>query len=148
MMDGGMMNNSTSDPQLGTIELANATAANEWLSFFLMTVGWFVLITAVLGFWRVKRWERGVKQAAHEAANPRPPPTAEELATERAVLSSIEQAFGLVGLVSTEMNDRVRRGADSVRDGLGLPEEWGQAAHQDAGQRDRARFEELTRTAT
>lgn len=32
----------------------------EWLSFFLMTVGWFVLLTSLLGFWRVKRWERGI----------------------------------------------------------------------------------------
>lgn len=141
-MNSGMMGNST-EP-LGSPELANATAANEWLSFFLMTIGWFVLITAVLGFWRVKRWERGIRQSAHEAANPGPPPTAEELARERAVLNSIEQAFGLVGLVSTEMNDRMRRGADSVRDGLGIPADWGES--QQAGQQDRARFEELTRT--
>jgi len=25
-----------------------------------MTVGWFVLLTSLLGFWRVKRWERGI----------------------------------------------------------------------------------------
>lgn len=30
--------------------------ANEWLSFILMTVGWFLLITSVGGFWRVKRF--------------------------------------------------------------------------------------------
>jgi hypothetical protein len=39
--------------------LAN-TAANEWLSFFLMTAGWFLLLTSAFGFWRVKRWERGI----------------------------------------------------------------------------------------
>ncbi|KZT62927.1 hypothetical protein CALCODRAFT_409014, partial [Calocera cornea HHB12733] len=33
------------------------SVANEWLSFFLMTIGWFVLLTSVLSFWRVKRWE-------------------------------------------------------------------------------------------
>ncbi|KIJ70086.1 hypothetical protein HYDPIDRAFT_53379, partial [Hydnomerulius pinastri MD-312] len=31
--------------------------ATEWLSFFLMTAGWFLLLTSSLGFWRVKRWE-------------------------------------------------------------------------------------------
>ncbi|KAG2056301.1 hypothetical protein BDR06DRAFT_852506, partial [Suillus hirtellus] len=36
--------------------LTNA-AASEWLSFFLMTAGWFLLLTSVFGFWRVKRWE-------------------------------------------------------------------------------------------
>jgi hypothetical protein len=30
--------------------------ANEWLSFILMTVGWFLLITSIGGFWRVKRF--------------------------------------------------------------------------------------------
>ncbi|EGN92995.1 hypothetical protein SERLA73DRAFT_14218, partial [Serpula lacrymans var. lacrymans S7.3] len=32
-------------------------ATTEWLAFFLMTVGWFVLLTSALGYWRVKRWE-------------------------------------------------------------------------------------------
>ncbi|EIN10407.1 hypothetical protein PUNSTDRAFT_125276 [Punctularia strigosozonata HHB-11173 SS5] len=31
-----------------------------WLAFALMTVGWFVLLTSLLGFWRVKRWEAGI----------------------------------------------------------------------------------------
>ncbi|THH02407.1 hypothetical protein EW026_g418 [Hermanssonia centrifuga] len=35
-------------------------ATTEWLSFFLMTVGWFILLTSLLSFWRVKRWERGI----------------------------------------------------------------------------------------
>ncbi|KAH7887632.1 hypothetical protein F5I97DRAFT_1966169 [Phlebopus sp. FC_14] len=34
--------------------------ATEWLSFFLMTAGWFLLLTSSLGFWRVKRWERSI----------------------------------------------------------------------------------------
>ncbi|KIJ56705.1 hypothetical protein M422DRAFT_22866 [Sphaerobolus stellatus SS14] len=33
---------------------------SEWLSFLLMTVGWFILLTSVLSFWRVKRWERSI----------------------------------------------------------------------------------------
>lgn len=32
----------------------------EWLSFSLMTIGWFLLLTSSLGFWRVKRWERSI----------------------------------------------------------------------------------------
>ncbi|KAH9179856.1 hypothetical protein EDB89DRAFT_1842083 [Lactarius sanguifluus] len=35
-------------------------ATTDWLSFFLMTVGWFILITSLLSFWRVKRWERNI----------------------------------------------------------------------------------------
>ncbi|KAG8987314.1 hypothetical protein FRB90_003411 [Tulasnella sp. 427] len=131
------------DPETIASIQATASTANEWLSFFLMTVGWFVLLTSVLGFWRVKRWERGVRRAAHEAANPRPPPTAEELAQEQEIISSIEAAFGLV-------NTRVQNGADRIRSGLGLPANWDQAPGEQADavqarDQDRRRFAELTR---
>jgi hypothetical protein len=33
------------------------TMATDWLSFFLMTVGWLLFLTSLLGYWRVKRWE-------------------------------------------------------------------------------------------
>ena len=110
----------------GTPAWQSASGATEWMSFLLMTVGWFVLLTAVLGFWRVKRWERSVRQAAYEAAHPRPPPTPEEIAREQAVIQSIEQAFGLV-------SSRVTNGADSLRAGLGLPLNW----EETPGERDR-----------
>ncbi|KAJ2930229.1 hypothetical protein H1R20_g6896, partial [Candolleomyces eurysporus] len=48
----------TPDDQAANALLADATA--EWLSFFLMTIGWFILLTSVLGFYRVKRWERSI----------------------------------------------------------------------------------------
>lgn len=128
------------DPDTIASIQATASTANEWLSFFLMTVGWFVLLTSVLGFWRVKRWERGVRRAAHEAANPRPPPTAEELAQEQEIISQIEAAFGLV-------HTRVQNGADRIRTGLGLPPNWDQSPGEqaEATDQDRRRFEELTR---
>ncbi|KAJ2920105.1 hypothetical protein MD484_g366, partial [Candolleomyces efflorescens] len=64
----------TPDDQANAL-LADATA--EWLSFFLMTIGasitaqilpsiiksslgWFILLTSALGFYRVKRWERSI----------------------------------------------------------------------------------------
>lgn len=65
---GDYYNNGTAVPINGTAptlteEQANilvADATTEWLSFFLMTVGWFILLTSLLGFWRVKRWERNI----------------------------------------------------------------------------------------
>ncbi|KAF8514533.1 hypothetical protein BU17DRAFT_52473 [Hysterangium stoloniferum] len=42
-------------------------ATTEWLSFFLMSVGWFILLTSFLGFFRVKRWERGIRPASEPA---------------------------------------------------------------------------------
>jgi len=58
---------------------------SEWLSFFLMTVGWFILLTSLLGFWRVKRWERGIL-SPQRSVIPRIP---EEAARDQATLANI-----------------------------------------------------------
>lgn len=102
-------------------------AASEWLSFVLMTVGehastyarrtcadfgscacaragWFILLTSLLGFWRVKRWEQGILSSQHGA------PQAQEPAQRAAVLRHIERVFGLQGLADGSL----------LRSGLGL----------------------------
>ncbi|KAF9226591.1 hypothetical protein BS17DRAFT_775863 [Gyrodon lividus] len=67
----GMLNNNTdlaisaqslpdTDRNQWDDSLLNSPLATEWLSFFLMTAGWFLLLTSSLGFWRVKRWERSI----------------------------------------------------------------------------------------
>jgi len=42
------------------IKPALSEGATEWISFLLMTIGWFILLTSTLSFWRVKRWERSI----------------------------------------------------------------------------------------
>lgn len=97
-------------------ELADSiTAANDWLSFFLMTIGWFVLLTSLMGYWRVKRWEHGVVRASAETAQSRQP-TEEEIVQDAAILANIERVFGLV-----------TSRADQMRQGMGLPSEWTEA---------------------
>jgi len=66
------------------------SATTEWLSFLLMTVGWFILLTSLLGFWRVKRWERGVLVAQRDSSVP----------TERSpgFVSQVESSFNLRGI--------------------------------------------------
>lgn len=56
-----------------------------------MVLGWFILLTSLLGFWRVKRWERGILSPRRAAA----PRTAEQTAHDVALISNLEQAFGL-----------------------------------------------------
>ncbi|KAI0036811.1 hypothetical protein K488DRAFT_40445 [Vararia minispora EC-137] len=41
----------------------------DWLAFFLMTIGWFILLTSLLGFWRVKRWERNIIRAQEQSVS-------------------------------------------------------------------------------
>ncbi|KAI0352905.1 hypothetical protein OH77DRAFT_1408179 [Trametes cingulata] len=86
----------------------SADATTEWLSFLLMTIGWFILLTSVLGFWRVKRWERGILSSQGETPAPATP---EEQARSAAILHSIERAFGLQGLANGSL----------LRTGLGFP---------------------------
>jgi hypothetical protein len=90
------------EEQAGEI-VADASATAEWLSFFLMTVGWFILLTSVLAFWRVKRWERGILAS-------QPENTQENGGRSAHVISQITTAlsFGPHGH------------ADMVRQGLGF----------------------------
>lgn len=57
----------------------------------ILVLGWFILLTSLLGFWRVKRWERGILSPRRAAA----PRTAEQSARDIALISNLEQAFGL-----------------------------------------------------
>ncbi|KAG1905319.1 uncharacterized protein F5891DRAFT_1162135 [Suillus fuscotomentosus] len=36
-------------------------SSREWLSFLLMTLGWFLLLSSLVGFWRVKNWESAIR---------------------------------------------------------------------------------------
>jgi len=80
-----------------SILVANATS--EWLSFFLMTIGWLVLLTSLLGFWRVKRWERNILASRGDS---NPPPTAPQRGSPN-VFSQFESTFGLHGVSRTEL---------------------------------------------
>lgn len=80
----------------GQTSIFLADATNEWLSFFLMTVGWFVLLTSLLGFWRVKRWERGIRASQRDS-----PATITPRANP--LVSQFESSLGLRGMSRTEL---------------------------------------------
>lgn len=102
-----------------------ADATTEWLSFFLMTIGgwiarmtlylkanlctgWFILLTSLLGFYRVKRWEKGIL-ASQQASQPRETP-AQPAPSGRMFSTNLEQAFALNGMSRIEL----------LRQGFGL----------------------------
>ncbi|KAF4613710.1 hypothetical protein D9613_007783 [Agrocybe pediades] len=67
--------------------VASATS-RDWLSFLFMTVGWFLLLSSVIGYWRVKRWENSVRvQPA--------PPAPEDMERDDQVRRRLESAFGI-----------------------------------------------------
>jgi hypothetical protein len=72
-----------------------AGATTEWLSFLLMTIGWFILLTSLLGFWRVKRWERGVLVAQRDSSTP--------IQSNSGFVSQLESSFSLRGWSRIEL---------------------------------------------
>lgn len=83
-------NSTTMSPDMINEQATKAAtdATTEWLSFFLMTVGWFILLTSILGFWRVKRWERGILASQH-GNNP------DENTRSTHIISQLNSAFSL-----------------------------------------------------
>ncbi|KAI0284375.1 hypothetical protein BGY98DRAFT_1087618 [Russula aff. rugulosa BPL654] len=83
-----------------------ADTTTDWLSFFLMTIGWFILLTSLLTFWRVKRWERNI------------------LASQRETTVSGRDAAGQSHVLSTHIhrfvNVPMRDMGSLLRNGLGL----------------------------
>jgi len=84
-------------------------ATTEWLSFFMMTIGWFILLTSLLGFYRVKRWERGILASQQASEAPRDAPT-QTPGTAVTFIAPFEQAFALQGMSRIEL----------LRQGLGM----------------------------
>ncbi|TDL29427.1 hypothetical protein BD410DRAFT_709717 [Rickenella mellea] len=77
---------------------------SEWLAFLLMTIGWFLVLTSALGFWRVKRWERSI-QLSNERSTVVPGPSVDG----NDLFVPFERAFTLRSL-----------NRDMFRQGLGL----------------------------
>ncbi|KAJ7170585.1 metal homeostatis protein bsd2 [Mycena crocata] len=73
-------------PQPDDITLGGVTS-RDWLSFLLMTLGWFLLLSSFIGFWRVKRWESSIRSTSA-------PITAEDIERDAAVRRNIENVFG------------------------------------------------------
>ncbi|KAK7032949.1 metal homeostatis protein BSD2 [Favolaschia claudopus] len=62
-------------------------SSRDWLSFLLMTIGWFLLLSSFIGFWRIKRWESSIRASST-------PITAEDVQRDAAIRRNIENVFG------------------------------------------------------
>lgn len=65
-----------------------SAASKDWLSFLFMTLGWFLLLSSIIGFWRVKRWE-------HSVRTPAAPPTTEQVEEDQHLRQNLQHIFGI-----------------------------------------------------
>lgn len=73
-------------PSDGVYVAPFADSTSEWVSFFLMTVGWFILLTSILSYWRVKRWERSILASSDTTGSSAP--------SENTLSRRLRAAFG------------------------------------------------------
>ncbi|KAJ8521090.1 hypothetical protein ONZ45_g2161 [Pleurotus djamor] len=79
-----------SPTQDGSMSTLPMVSPRDWLSFMMMTLGWFILLSSIIGFWRVKRWEKSIR-----AANQPPEPvTPEDIERDLAVRRNLLSVFG------------------------------------------------------
>ncbi|KAJ7727309.1 hypothetical protein DFH07DRAFT_757799 [Mycena maculata] len=76
----------TSQPNVADLTLGGVSS-RDWLSFLLMTLGWFLLLSSFIGFWRIKRWESSIRSTSA-------PITAEDIERDAEVRRNIENVFG------------------------------------------------------
>ena len=63
----------------------------SFFSFFILIFsslsGWFLLLSSIIGFWRVKRWEQTVAVTS--------PPTVEQLEEDQQLRQNLQRIFGI-----------------------------------------------------
>ena len=57
-----------------------------YTDFFRRLSGWFLLLSSIIGFWRVKRWEQTVAG---------PPATVERLEEDHQLRQNLQRIFGI-----------------------------------------------------
>ncbi|KAK0209042.1 hypothetical protein DFS33DRAFT_497696 [Desarmillaria ectypa] len=75
------------------VQVISGLSMRDWISFILMTAGWFLVLSSIVGFWRVKRWETSIRSTT----TPERPQvtTREEVDRDIAVRRNLESVFGV-----------------------------------------------------
>ncbi|KZT02603.1 uncharacterized protein LAESUDRAFT_405272 [Laetiporus sulphureus 93-53] len=92
--NGTMIDVSTSD---------FGASSREWMSLLLIVLGWLLFLSSVIGFYRVKRWEKSIRDAANQT-----PLTPEQIQRDVEVRRNIERVFGILDYGGSDENDERR----------------------------------------
>lgn len=89
-------------PDPDSVEVSGGVVSTrDWLSFLLMTLGWFLLLSSTVSFWRVKRWENSIRSTSSSASTAASAPsqrnylTREEVEHDLAMRRNLESVFGI-----------------------------------------------------
>lgn len=120
LMQGQQQDDDVAPDPTGT-DADLGAPSRDWISFILMSLGWFVLLTSVVGYWRVKRWERAIRGTGGSSPPPRPQRLSPEvIQRDREIRRNLEAVFGISvddeQLLERERADRERR---TQRDEIG-----------------------------
>lgn len=78
-------------------------SSRDLLSILFMSIGWFLLVSSLIGYWRVKRWEASVRSSQTQA------PTPEQIERDRVVRRQLEHVLGIPNfLPGADPNSRIR----------------------------------------
>jgi hypothetical protein len=72
-----------------TAAYAHWLQSREWLAFIFMALGWFIVLTSCIGFFRVKRYERSLRSSL-----PTPNTSSQEAARASAIHRALASVFG------------------------------------------------------
>ncbi|GLB40475.1 putative protein of unknown function (DUF2370) [Lyophyllum shimeji] len=72
-----------------------AITSRDWLAFLFMTLGWFIFLSSLIGYYRVKRWESSLRAASAPPAPPSPMATPEQIERDIAIRRNISNVFGV-----------------------------------------------------
>jgi len=97
-------------------------AAERFALYFFPPSGWFILLTSLLSFWRVKRWERNILASQRETS-----------VSSRAAAGQSSHAFSM--RIHRFMDAPVRDMSSLILTGLGLSRRY-RGADPEAGEDD------------
>ncbi|KAG6861362.1 hypothetical protein C0995_001095 [Termitomyces sp. Mi166 len=66
-------------------------SSRDWLAFLFMTLGWFLFLSSLIAYIRVKRWERSIRAPPA----PAPPPSPEAIERDREIRRNLASVFGI-----------------------------------------------------
>jgi len=130
------------DPNVQEV-LSNVTS-RDWLYFLLMTIGWFLLLSSTISFWRVKRWESSIRSSTDSGSVSRPSntnnsnaPAGSQFLTREDIENDIVMRRSLATVFGVNFDDEEQNARDAViasggfSAGGGGSRGWGGRLHVD-----------------